>query len=207
MARKLTPEELEREIEAQRKALADTLEQVGDRMSRDRILGEAAALIGDYGRDIGRGAVRAARANPGMALAAGAGLAVLAFGAARLIGRDDRAEARRLPQIEGDTAALVETLKARLDALETQRSASERARSTHLRRRFQKARKPLVYALGAMAMGAAVNALRGSGTAGADMPVREAAARAGEDIAAAAGAAMDAGVPTGANGARTGGRH
>ncbi|MBE3638421.1 DUF3618 domain-containing protein [Mangrovicoccus algicola] len=171
MAKGLTPEELEREIRAQREALADTLEQLSARLGKGNLWAEAATLASTYGKDAGGLAVKAAKANPGRAAAIGAGAALALWGASRLMSKPEpetrlarfrhRAE-DALGIDEKDTESLVKVLKARLEALEFQRDAEERRRAERRRQRLRAARGPLVYGLGVLAIGAAARALRGT---------------------------------------------
>ncbi|WP_172330573.1 DUF3618 domain-containing protein [Mangrovicoccus sp. HB161399] len=213
MAKGLTPEELEREIRKQREALADTLEQLGERLGQGNLWAEAATLASHYGKDAGSYAVKAARANPGKAAAIGAGAALAIWGASKLLSKPEpetrfqrfrhRAE-DALGIDDKDTESLVKVLKARLEALELQRDAEERRKAERRKERMRAVRGPLVYGLGVLAIGAAAKALRGKDGGGS-------AEERMEDIAEDLAKAMDEmgeKMPEGAKEAlRPNGRH
>ncbi|MSU88881.1 DUF3618 domain-containing protein [Rhodobacteraceae bacterium 2CG4] len=72
--------EIERDIEQERAQFRDTAQQLQDRFSPDRLLGDLGRELRDYGSDYGRSVARVVRDNPvGLALT-GIGLAWLAFG-------------------------------------------------------------------------------------------------------------------------------
>ncbi|WP_108260283.1 DUF3618 domain-containing protein [Mangrovicoccus ximenensis] len=179
MAKGLSPEDLEREIRKQREALADTLDQLSEKLGKGNLWAEAATLASQYGKDAGSYAFRAARANPGKAAAIGAGAALAIWGVSKMMAKPEpetrfsrfrhRAE-DALGTAEKDTEALVKVLKARLEALEFQRDAEERRKAELRRERMGALRGPLLYGLGALAVGAAAKALRGKeGTGGERM--------------------------------------
>ncbi|WP_138469394.1 hypothetical protein [Poseidonocella sp. HB161398] len=169
MARKLTQDDLERELKDQRDALADTLEQLSGRLGRGDLWAEAAALAASCGRDAGKLAFSAAKANPGRTAAIGGAAALALWGASRLRRRPEpetrmtrfrhRAE-EAMAEAGRDTEALVKVLKARLEALELQRDAEDRRRDEKRKSQMRSASGPLVAGLGALAIAAAARALR-----------------------------------------------
>lgn len=76
---------LERDIEDTRSSLAGTLDELADRVSADAWLNDLSTAVQENTADLGQSVRRAANENPGALLAAGAGLALVAFGAAKVL--------------------------------------------------------------------------------------------------------------------------
>lgn len=76
-------DEIEREIEAERGALARSLEELQRQVSPDALIDRAAGLLRENGSEIATSAVRQARANPIALAVTGAGLAWLIAGPAK----------------------------------------------------------------------------------------------------------------------------
>lgn len=79
-----SPDRIEKEIEAERSKLVDTLDTLTDRVSVDRWLDDAASSLQGAGADVADTIRRSARDNPAALALTGAGLALAAFGAARV---------------------------------------------------------------------------------------------------------------------------
>jgi hypothetical protein len=91
-----SPKDIERELEQQREGLADSLDDLKDKVSVETMLREAATQIREHSGEIGHSVTRAVKQNPlGVALT-GIGLAWLIFGERRSPSprRDDAAAAR-----------------------------------------------------------------------------------------------------------------
>lgn len=152
---RMTPEEIESGIAAERAALADTLSQLTDRASLDSLIGDTAGALRGAGAQTGAALNRAAKDHPVALATAGAGLALLAFGAARALSTPKTpdepewpspmapsAESQPMHQIMGDAekeesdfAKRYEAVAARLsDGLE---SLSSEARTRVLRARMK----------------------------------------------------------------------
>lgn len=80
-----TPKQIEKDIEADRNALAGTLDALADRVSLDSWLNDMSGALQNNGAEIGTKLRRTAQDNPAALVAAGAGIALVAFGASRLL--------------------------------------------------------------------------------------------------------------------------
>lgn len=95
-----SPKDIERELEQQREGLADSLDDLKDKVSVETMLREAATQIREHSGEIGHSVTRAVKQNPlGVALT-GIGLAWLIFGE------------RRSPSAQRDRAAVSRTAAA-----------------------------------------------------------------------------------------------
>lgn len=97
MSDKLSPEHLEKDIEADRTALAETLGALSDHVSVDRWINEASQTLQTSGGDLVETVRRTARDNPGALVAAGAGVALLAYGVTRVAASQDDSPAHSIP--------------------------------------------------------------------------------------------------------------
>ena len=100
----LTTEDLEKAIAQTRSGLGHTLEDLGDRLTRDEMLQEALGLLLTHGGKAGSKVVSAARENPGTAAVAAAGLALLAVGGTRMLTREAPEPESTLQKLERQLA-------------------------------------------------------------------------------------------------------
>lgn len=84
MTDSLSPERIEKDIEADRSALADTLDALTEHVSIDRWITDATQSLQSGGGELADTVRRTARNNPGALVAAGAGLALVAYGISRV---------------------------------------------------------------------------------------------------------------------------
>ena len=75
-----SPEQIERDIEAERAGLTSSLDALQDRLSFNGLTGQVSDQFRDHASDIGKSVARVARENPVGLLLTGVGLAWLAFG-------------------------------------------------------------------------------------------------------------------------------
>ncbi|QIE43366.1 DUF3618 domain-containing protein (plasmid) [Rhodobacteraceae bacterium SC52] len=80
-----TPTQIEKDIEADRNALASTLDALTDRVSLDSWLTDMSGALQSNGSELATKLRRSAQDNPAALIAAGAGIALVAFGASRLL--------------------------------------------------------------------------------------------------------------------------
>ncbi|MGB0659368.1 MAG: DUF3618 domain-containing protein [Mangrovicoccus sp.] len=97
-----TTDQIEAEIAVQREALARTLSALAGQVSLDHLLGDVAGNLQSYGKVAGQKLGRAARENPAGLALAGAGLALAAYGASRMMktGADDKSTMAALLKAE-----------------------------------------------------------------------------------------------------------
>jgi hypothetical protein len=80
MARGESPDDIERDMEARREDLAQTLERLQDKVAPERLVQHAAHALQDEGAILARAVLRRAGANPVATAMVAAGLAWLIFG-------------------------------------------------------------------------------------------------------------------------------
>ena len=101
-----SPEEIEREIEAQRSELSNTLGDLQDKFSIDTLVRQVRDQFGEHGGDIGRSALAQAKANPIPLALTAVGLGWLMLGgggpSAASIGRQLPNSGDRTPEFRGD---------------------------------------------------------------------------------------------------------
>lgn len=78
-----SPAEIEKDIESDRERLSDTLNEVQDRFSVERIARQVSDQFGEHGGDIGRSVSEALKKNPLAVAVTSVGLAWLIFGSGR----------------------------------------------------------------------------------------------------------------------------
>lgn len=78
-----SPAEIEKDIESDRERLSDTLNEVQDRFSVERIARQVSDQFGEHGGDIGRSVSESLKKNPLAVAVTGVGLAWLIFGNGR----------------------------------------------------------------------------------------------------------------------------
>ncbi len=97
-----SPTEIEREIERERAGLANTLDDLSDRFSLDRVVNDVTTQLRTHGGDIADSAMRQIKANPVPLALTGVGLAWLIFGNKAQDSDDTHEEAfRRSRQDQG----------------------------------------------------------------------------------------------------------
>lgn len=117
-----TADQIETDIAAERKALADSLSDLTDQFAPERLVQTVSDAVRSHGGDLVDGAVRGARENPVAVGLIGAGLAWLVLGGSR---RTDVAE----PKGDAPTAANAVAREAS-DAGSATRTAMSRARDS-----------------------------------------------------------------------------
>ena len=97
-----TSAEIERDIEQERAGLTDTLEDLQDKFSSERIIREISNQFRDHGGDIGRSVSNAVKENPLALTLTGVGLAWLMFGHGPRADTISRKMPRRGADFSGD---------------------------------------------------------------------------------------------------------
>lgn len=173
--RKITDKEIAATVETEQ--LAQTVAELTGRLGQDRLIQDAVGLASVYGRQAGTRAVKVARDNPQTAMVAGAGAALLAFGAVKMMKRSAPTPESRIRALEARLAEAGAQVgsEARAQARGVARTAktqvNESLSATETGQRLlaaleagsgkTSARAPVWIGLGALVAGALTMALQG----------------------------------------------